>query len=53
MDLCWAIKKMLYVNGMDLSHIYEGNFLVTIAWHANNHLFDVIYALVSVDNKDD
>ena len=46
-------QKMLFMDGAHLSGSYEGTLLEEVALNANNRLFDVAYAMVSADNKDD
>ena len=37
---------MLFVDGTHLSGPYEGTLLAAVALDADNHLFDVVYAVV-------
>ena len=39
-------RKMLFVDGTHFSGPYEGIMLVVVALDANNHVFDVAYAVV-------
>jgi len=46
-------RNILFVDGAYLSGPYEGTLLGTIALNADNHLFDVVYAIVSWENNED
>ena len=46
-------RKMLFVDGAHLSGPYEGILLGAVALDADNHLYDVAYAVVSSENNDD
>ena len=44
-------QKMLFIDGSHLSGSYEGTLLGAIALDADDHLFDVAYAIVSGKNN--
>ena len=44
---------MLFVDGTHLSGPYEGTLLTVVALDADNHLFDVAYALVGGETNED
>jgi len=46
-------RKILFVDGAHLSGPYEGTILSVIALDADDHLFDVAYAVVSTENVDE
>ena len=46
-------RKILFVDGTHLSGPYDGTLLGAVALDADNHLFDVAYAIVSSENKED
>ena len=46
-------RKILFVDGAHLNGLYEGTLLGAMALDANNHLYDVAYAVVSSENNDD
>jgi len=46
-------QKILFVDGAHLSGSYEGTLLGVVALDADDHLFDVAYAIVSGENYDD
>jgi len=45
--------NIMFVDGTHLSGPYEGTLLGAVGLDADNHLFDVAYAIVSTENKDD
>ena len=44
---------MLFVDGTHLSGPYEGTLMAAIAQDADNHLFDIAYAIVSGETKEE
>jgi len=46
-------RKMLFADASHLSGPYEGTVLGAVALDADNHLFDVAYAVVLSENDDD
>jgi len=46
-------QKMLFVDGTHLSRLYKGTLMAATALDADNHLFDVAYAVVAGENKED
>jgi len=46
-------RKMLFVDGTHLSGPYEGTLLSAIALDANNHVFNVAYAVVGGETNED
>ena len=46
-------RKMLFVDASHLSGPYEGTLLGVVALDADNHFFDVAYAIVASENNDD
>ena len=44
---------MLFVDASHLSGPYDGTVLGAVALDADNHLFDVAYAMVASENNDD
>ena len=46
-------RKVLFVDASHLSGPYEGTLLGAVALDADNHLFDVAYAIVASENNDD
>ena len=45
-------RKMLFVDGTHLSGLYEGTMLAAIALDADNHIFDVAYAVVGGETNE-
>ena len=46
-------RKMLFIDGTHLSGPYEGTMLAAVALDANNHIFDVAYAIVGGETNED
>jgi len=46
-------RKMLFADGMHLSGPYEGTLLAMVALDADNHVFDVAYAVVGGETDED
>jgi len=46
-------RKILFVDRAHLSWPYEGTILSAVALDADDHLFDVAYAVVSAENVDE
>jgi len=46
-------RKILFVDGTHLSGSYEGTLLSAVALDADDHLFDVAYAIVAAENNDE
>ena len=46
-------RKMLFVDGTHLSGPYEGTLMAAIVQDADNHLFDIAYAIVSGETKEE
>ena len=46
-------RKILFVDGAHLSGTYEGTILSAVALDADDHLFNVAYAVVSAENVDE
>ena len=46
-------REMLFVDGMHLSHPYEGTLIAAITLDADKHLFDIAYAIVSAETKEE
>jgi len=46
-------RKILFINGAHLNGLYEGTLLGVIALDADNHLFDVTYAVVSGETNEE
>ena len=46
-------QKMLLVDETHLRGLYEGMLMATIALDANNHVFDIAYAIVSGETKEE
>ena len=46
-------RKILFVDGAHLSGLYEGSILSVVALDADDHLFDVAYAVMSAENVDE
>jgi len=46
-------RKMLFVDGTHLSGPDEGTTLVAVALDADNHTFDVVYAIVGGETNED
>jgi len=46
-------RKILFVDGSHLSGPYEGTLLSAVALDADDHLFDVAYAIVAAENNDE
>ena len=44
---------MLFVDRTHLSGPYEGTMLAAVALDANNHVFDVVYAVVGGETNED
>jgi len=46
-------RKMLFMEGMHLSSPYEGTLMAAITLDADNDLFDISYAIVLGDMKEE
>jgi len=46
-------RKILFVNGTHLSGPYEGTMLAVVALDADNHVFDVVYAVIGGETNED
>ena len=46
-------RKMLFLNGTHLSGPYKGTMLAAVALDADDHLFDVAYAIVGGETNED
>jgi len=46
-------RSVTFVDSTHLSGLYEGTLLDAVGLDADNHLFDVAYAIVSSENNDD
>ena len=46
-------RKILFIDGAQLSGPHEGTILLAVAFDTNDHLFDIAYAVVSVENVDE
>ena len=46
-------RKILFVDGTHLSGPYEGTMLAAVALDADNHVFDVTYAVVGRETNED
>ena len=46
-------RNILFVDGAHLSGRYEGSFSGAVGLDADNHVFDVAYAIVSSENNED
>ena len=46
-------RMILFVYGCHLSGLYKGTLLAVCALHADNHLFNFAYAIVSSESLED